>query len=171
MTFEDSHCKIRGMAFHLRQIIFRSERTNCKGELQFPPLIIYFSKIITRSIELIEVYQGPPHTHLHGQGYSLCIFCLVAGYLALKASSLLSAQGGEMCENVHSGAISHRSSISTPSQRACYFSSFYFLAVLSVVIPRRQSIFHESFWLQPLMLLKVQRYKKLPYIIAFVCLP
>lgn len=43
MTFGDRHCEITAMAFQLSQIIFRNEMTNCKRELQFPSLIIYFN--------------------------------------------------------------------------------------------------------------------------------
>lgn len=43
LTFGDRHCEIKAMAFQLSQIIFRIEMTNCNRELQFPPLIIYFS--------------------------------------------------------------------------------------------------------------------------------
>lgn len=43
LTFGDRHCEITVMAFQLSQIIFRNEMTNCNRELQFPPLIIYFS--------------------------------------------------------------------------------------------------------------------------------
>lgn len=51
LTFGDRHCEITALAFQLSQIIFRTEMTNCKRELQFPPLIIYFSYIITQSLK------------------------------------------------------------------------------------------------------------------------
>lgn len=43
LTFGDRHCEITATAFQLSQIIFRNEMANCNRELQFPPLIIYFS--------------------------------------------------------------------------------------------------------------------------------
>lgn len=45
----ETNSEITAVAFQLSPIIFRNELTNCNRELQFPPLIIYFSEIITRS--------------------------------------------------------------------------------------------------------------------------
>lgn len=137
LTFGDRHCEITALAFQLSQIIFRTEMTNCKRELQFPPLIIYFSYIITQSLKkekrtkCIVNFFCPSSVRRNFRNIS----CVMAGYRSLNGTIRWYSKKGvifHLCSGKVNGLF-----ISQIEHIGC-FSPFIYLFILlfkSIVIP------------------------------------